>query len=309
MTCFTPCHAFTIGTEGDDGKRISRAAYIEMWKHEAMLQMSEHGIPASITLAQAILESGDGNSRLAREANNHFGIKCHDWQGKKIYHDDDARKECFRKYNNARESFEDHSVFLKRSRYLFLYELKPTDYEGWAKGLKKAGYATNPKYPELLIRIIEENQLSKYDTAKPGSKPIAKPEKAKPTKNRGNSGEIIIDISQAHAVEKSDNNINYITVPQATTVDQLARAMQVGPWQIAKYNDLSKNEAIPAGTKIYLQPKRNKSQKYATHTVVTGETLHSISQKYGVKQDRILKYSNLPESYRPRPGDVLKLRK
>src|SRR5690606_3896602 len=119
----------------------------------------------SITLAQGMLESGNGNSKLAKEDNNHFGIKCHsDWNGKKFYQDDDAKDECFRVYKNPEESFIDHSDFLvNRSRYAFLFELKPTDYKAWAKGLKEAGYATNPKYPELLIKIIEDNNLQQYD--------------------------------------------------------------------------------------------------------------------------------------------------
>src|SRR6056297_2259144 len=152
-----------VFSHGDKGERNTRSAYISTWKDEAIKQMREHGIPASITLAQAILESGDGNSELARKANNHFGIKCHGWQGQKTYHDDDKRQECFRKYRNANQSFEDHSDFLKKSRYAFLFDYEVTDYKSWAKGLKRAGYATNPKYPALLIRIIEENGLAEFD--------------------------------------------------------------------------------------------------------------------------------------------------
>jgi flagellum-specific peptidoglycan hydrolase FlgJ len=153
--------AFALNTlaESDPNKRNTRAQYIAQWKDVAIDQMEKYGIPASITLAQAILESGDGNSELARGANNHFGIKCHGWEGKKVYHDDDRRNECFRKYKNAHESFKDHSLFLQRSRYQFLFDYNITDYKSWAKGLKKAGYATNPKYPALLIRLIEENRL------------------------------------------------------------------------------------------------------------------------------------------------------
>ena len=130
--------------------------YINQWKDVAVEQMHEYGIPASITMAQGILESSYGNSMLATKANNHFGIKCHDWDGASVFKDDDKKNECFRKYNNARESFKDHSIFLSsRSRYSFLFELSTTDYKGWAKGLKKAGYATNPKYPKLLIELLE----------------------------------------------------------------------------------------------------------------------------------------------------------
>ena len=143
------------------GQKMSRPEYIEKYKELAVKQMQASGIPASIILAQACLESGDGNSRLATEGKNHFGIKCHTWEGPKIYHDDDANGECFRKYGDAEESFKDHSDFLRfRDRYRFLFELNVNDYKGWAHGLKKAGYATNPNYPQMLIKIIEEYNLS-----------------------------------------------------------------------------------------------------------------------------------------------------
>lgn len=143
---------------------MSRAEYISKYKDLAVAEMHQYGIPASITLAQGVLESGNGNSELARKSKNHFGIKCHSsWKGKKVYHDDDEAQECFRKYPTVAASYRDHSVFLQKARYANLFELAITDYKGWAKGLKKAGYATNPKYPELLIKIIEDNQLQQYD--------------------------------------------------------------------------------------------------------------------------------------------------
>lgn len=289
-------------------KRISRSEYIATWKDEAILQMRQHGIPASITLAQGILESGDGNSDLARKSNNHFGIKCHDWTGKKVYHDDDERNECFRKYSTAHQSFEDHSLFLKRSRYLFLYDYKVTDYKSWAHGLKKAGYATNPKYADLLIRIIEENKLYEYD--KEALNKNYKPNiPQKSTGKKSESESIVITLQRGKKIYTSDNNIKYTIAESATTIEKLAGQMEMGPWQIRKYNDLDKNQTIEEGDLIYLQPKRNKSKKYRTHTVATGETLHSISQKYGVKQKRILKYSGLPKDHKVKPGEVLKLRK
>tara|TARA_B100000900_G_scaffold410039_1_gene427018 strand:- start:12959 stop:13825 length:867 start_codon:yes stop_codon:yes gene_type:complete len=143
---------------------MSRTEYIFKYKDLAVAEMNQYGIPASITLSQGVLESGNGNSELARKAKNHFGIKCHSsWEGKKVYHDDDEAQECFRKYPTVAASYRDHSVFLQKARYANLFELAITDYKGWAKGLKKAGYATNPEYPELLIKIIENNQLQQYD--------------------------------------------------------------------------------------------------------------------------------------------------
>ncbi len=145
--------------------------YIDAFKAIAISEMREHRIPASITLAQGILESGSGKGRLSVEANNHFGIKCHGWAGKKIYHDDDALQECFRKYDNAKYSFQDHSNFLKKRRYAPLFNLNINDYKSWAKGLRKAGYATDKKYPEKLIAIIERYNLTQYDEVVAG-KPL-----------------------------------------------------------------------------------------------------------------------------------------
>ena len=140
-------------------------AYVENYAPIAQKEMNSYGIPASITLAQGILESGMGFGRLAVEGNNHFGIKCHrDWNGKRIYHDDDKKGECFRVYKDPEISFRDHSLFLsERSRYAFLFDIKISEYKAWAKGLKKAGYATDPKYPEKLISLIERFDLTRFD--------------------------------------------------------------------------------------------------------------------------------------------------
>jgi LysM repeat protein len=288
--------------EGDPNKRNTRAEYIAQWKDVAIDQMEKHGIPASITLAQAILESGDGNSELARGANNHFGIKCHDWQGKKVYHDDDKRNECFRKYRTAQESFDDHSIFLQKSRYRFLFDYRLTDYKSWAKGLKKAGYATNPKYPDLLIRLIEENNLTRYD--KSGSNSNAK---TKSTKSTGSSGEIVLEIQRGLQIQQSSNRIKYVIADGDYTPEALAKRMDMGLWQIKKYNDLEDSERIKKGAIVYLQPKRGKNRDYDIHTVREGETLRDVSQKYGVKIRKILKFSELPKNYKAKAGDKLKL--
>jgi LysM repeat protein len=299
--------AFLISTlaiaEGDPSKRNTRAEYIAEWKDVAIAQMEKYGIPASITLAQAILESGDGNSELARGANNHFGIKCHDWQGKKVYHDDDKRNECFRKYRNAQESFKDHSIFLQRSRYSFLFDYKVTDYKSWAKGLKKAGYATNPKYPDLLIRLIEENNLAQYD--RPGAKRNSNP--PPPNKAAEANEEIVIEIQQGLQIQQSSNRIKFVIADANYSPKALADRMDMGPWQIKKYNDLMDNETIKEGQLVYLQPKRGKNRDYDTHTVKEGETLRGISQMYGVKIKKILKHSELSPNYQIKPGDQLRL--
>lgn len=311
LSIFSALFALSLiaATGGDPQKRYTRSQYIDLWKDEAIKQMREHDIPASITLAQAILESGDGNGELARKANNHFGIKCHDWTGDKSYHDDDKRNECFRKYDEASHSFEDHSLFLKRSRYSFLYELQITDYKAWAKGLKKAGYATNPKYPALLIRIIEENNLAQYDELglnkkyKTRDTPIASEKPSSASRD-----EVVVSVGRQQTIYRSDNNIKYVISESDQSLERLAEELNLGNWQLRKYNDLESGDRIDKGERIYIQPKRNKSKNHETHIVATGETLHSISQIYGVKIKKILKHSNLPEGYKVKPGDTLKLK-
>src|SRR5690606_8696019 len=191
--------------------------YIDQYKEIAKDNMRNHGIPASITLAQGILESGSGNGRLAKEANNHFGIKCHtNWKGDTIKHDDDAAQECFRKYRHASESFKDHSLFLtSRSRYNDLFKLKKDDYEGWAKGLRKAGYATDPKYPDKLISLIERYELHQYDSEVLGKK----------SKKKEPVTEEITEVasnSNTHRVEQGDTLYN-ISKRYETTVDEIKR--------------------------------------------------------------------------------------
>lgn len=189
--------------------------YILKYNAIAMGEMRASKIPASITLAQGILESGSGKGRLSVEANNHFGIKCHGWTGKKIYHDDDASQECFRKYDCAQSSFEDHSEFLTgRSRYAKLFKLKPDDYKGWAKGLRAAGYATDRKYPEKLISLIERYNLDKYDDIILGSKPV-------------------IGIAEVNHVVVKGDTLYSLSRQYNTTVDALKRLNQLNSNEIS----------------------------------------------------------------------------
>ncbi len=186
--------------------------YIDFHKATAQKEMSLYGIPASITLAQGILESGSGKGRLSVEANNHFGIKCHGWTGKKIYHDDDAKQECFRKYKDAKYSFRDHSLFLsERKRYSKLFKLKKEDYKGWAKGLKAAGYATDRKYPQKLISLIERYKLDKYDKEVLGDTYVKyeNPVTEEQTTYTVVKGDTLYSISRAHNISvKELQNIN-----------------------------------------------------------------------------------------------------
>jgi LysM repeat protein len=279
--------------------KMSRQQYIERYSQEAVKEMHAYGIPASITLAQGILESGDGNSPLAKYANNHFGIKCHKgWNGPVFIQDDDEKNECFRKYYSAEESYRDHSLFLKsRKWYEPLFELKISDYKGWAHGLKKAGYATNPKYAELLIRLIEDHELYKYDKLKeiPSYTQQADPS----TTVKPEALDLNISLK---------NNVKFIIARKGDSVFKLAKELELAPWQIFKYNDFGKHATIHEGDVIYLQPKRNKASE-SFHIVKKGETIRSISQLHAVKMKKLYRYNNLIPGNEPAAGDTLNLRK
>jgi len=322
---------FSLSAFSTEETRLTAVDYISLWKDEAVYQMVVHRVPASITLAQGMLESGNGNSRLAVEGNNHFGIKCHsDWTGKTILEDDETRGECFRKYRDARDSFDDHSVFLKRKRYTSLFELELSDYRGWAHGLKQCGYATNPNYPQALIRLIDAHQLAQYDLigleyiarndvprrgegVSPDSKPAdnqrseQKRDVSRSRKGYDPDSPGQITITHGREVRVSANRIRYVIAISNETPESIAQSLDMGPWQIRKYNDLSRGEVIPVGSIIYLQPKRNKASE-ATHTVVAGETVGSVSQRYGVKVKRLIKYNGLTESGTLKEGQKLRLR-
>ena len=296
-------------------RKISREQYIELYKNDAIKGMHESGVPASITLAQGILESGDGNSPLAVKANNHFGIKCHsDWEGKTFKQDDDAKNECFRKYHSVYDSFKDHADFLStRKRYAFLFEYDVTDYKKWAHGLKQAGYATNPKYPALLIKIIEENNLAQYDKMQYHSEEEIVADKKESKSQKTNKQEVIKEekniptVASSTNVKLSDNNIKYVIAKKGDSYFKIAEENQMGLWQILKYNDLEKNQQPKPGDVVYLQPKRSKS-KVAAHRVKPGETAWDVSQTYGVKLDIVYKKNNLNQYSKLSPGTVLTLR-
>lgn len=279
-------------------RRTSRTEYINRWKDEAVSQMMTYGIPASITLAQGILESADGNSPLAKYANNHFGIKCHDWTGETFIQDDDAKNECFRKYEDAQGSYRDHSLFLKeKSRYAFLFDYTPTDYKNWAHGLKKAGYATNSQYAYRLIQIIEENELYKYDKTETFARKEVKPEK-----------DAVATITvEAREVKIHENNIRFVLAKKGDTAFKLAKEFEMGLWQIYKYNDLGGKDEIKEGDVIYLQPKRNKAN-VNLHQVKQGETMRDISQKYGIKLKKLYKKNNIERGKEPVAGTTLYLK-
>ena len=267
-------------------------AYINKYKDMAISNMSKSGVPASITLAQGMLESDYGRSRLAVQANNHFGIKCNNgWQGATIIHDDDERNECFRRYRSAEESFNDHSNFLTSSlRYRNLFNLDPQDYKGWARGLREAGYATNPNYANILIRIIEENELWRYDQA-----------------NRGNARSAAVPDRASRVRE--NNRIRYIVVNESDTRESIKRDFNLKIWKLSKYNELESNFNPRPGQILYLQPKRNKAEAGKNvHNVVSGDSMYSISQQYGIKIKKLYEMNRMSAMDIPRVGDRLWLR-
>ncbi|MCB8964340.1 MAG: glucosaminidase domain-containing protein [Bacteroidales bacterium] len=287
--------------------KISRQEYISKYADIAIRQMKQYGVPASIILAQGMLESDNGNSSLAVKANNHFGIKCHkDWNGPTMYHDDDRRNECFRKYKNSEGSYMDHSLFLRGGRrYATLFDLESTDYKGWARGLKKAGYATNPKYADMLIKIIEENELYNFD------KGVAVAVES-PRKGTGQLVDVdgfAIDIYNARQVF-TRNRIKYIVVKAGDTFYSLTKELSLMPWQIYKYNELAEDSILQIGQEIYIQPKRRRAERnHAVHTVDTGETMHSISQMYGVRLKSLYRKNRMRVGEEPEVGQTINLRK
>ncbi len=269
--------------------------YFDTYQDIAIEQMVKYKIPASITLAQGVLESGAGRSELSQNSNNHFGIKCNGWTGRKAYHDDDARNECFRAYDNVYESYRDHSIFLRTSqRYRRLFDLKITDYKGWARGLKACGYATNPAYASKLIEIIEVYQLYRFDTAK-------KPDKFQLRQiERG-------DMRHVYAFNKN----YYVLARQGDTYRSLSKEVGVSYRKLARYNERDKNDVLEEGEVVWLEKKARKAPKEYKgyiHRVAPGESMYSISQKYGIRLKYLYKMNHFAPDYQIRVGDFIRVR-
>lgn len=306
----------TLEAQGPDEAWSIREEYVRKHRHLAISEMKTSHIPASIKLAQALLESGAGRSDLARLANNHFGIKCHkEWNGPSILNDDDKPKECFRKYNNVEESYRDHSEFLKtRQRYSNLFTLNIYDYKAWAYGLKNAGYATNPVYPERLIKLIEEHRLYLYDKdsilmAETIPEPIAEP----PLPDTLRTAETPALITSAGTSEEgrviySNNNVRYIICRAGDTQPRLAQEFDLYSWQIADFNELADDAPLTPGQVIYLERKRRKADT-DFYLVKPGDDMHSISQKFAIRLNRLYKLNRLSTGMPPQPGDTIWMRK
>lgn len=319
----------------------SQADYIQKWSEVAINNMKTYKIPASITLAQGSLESGNGNSPLAVEGNNHFGIKCSNWDGAKIYFDDDKKGECFRKYSSAADSYRDHSLFLSgKERYASLFDLNIRDYKAWAKGLKKAGYATDPQYAYRLIEIIEKNKLYEFDyqvdtpedelkgtemlvnevnqesensTVKHSSRKKTTAHAATSESRTLNS--LKIDVAYLntapHQKKEHENKVSYIVARKGDTYYKIAKEYDMAMWQLYRYNDFeAKKDLLEEGDIVYLEPKRNKSrEKNAVYVAKSTMQLCQISQQEGIKLKKIMKLNmNLSEQQAVQKGQKVLLR-
>lgn len=312
--CRTSKPFVSSGADNADAK-----SYINRFGSLAVSEMKRTGVPASITLAQGMIESDFGRSTLTRDGNNHFGIKCHDdWMGPVIRHDDDRRNECFRSYSRPEDSFYDHSDFLKSTpRYAALFDLPRTDYKGWARGLQRAGYATNPDYANMLIRKIEENNLYYYDT---GKQPQAISALALPKEDNSYPSQektpTYVHPQPAGAPVKEtvqrvheNNRIQYIIVKAGETAFMIENEFQLLKWELSKYNEMESGFTPLEGQILYLQPKRDKAEPgEEVHVAINGDTMYSISQKYGVKVKKLYEYNRMSETSEPVAGDKIYLR-
>jgi LysM repeat protein len=301
--------------------KSSEEDYIDRYKDIAIKEMKRTGVPASITIAQGIIESDCGRSVLAREANNHFGVKCHnDWNGPTMRYDDDRKNECFRKYSKVEDSYRDHSDFLKSgSRYSFLFQIETNDYKSWAKGLKKAGYATNPDYANMLIRKIEQYSLWNLDK---GINIAYKQEKAvtattdsisvRPALSlsekmpAGNANIFVVTREQRI---KENNRIQYIVVKDGDTKERVENEFQLLKWELAKYNELKNDFVLTPGQILYLQPKRDKAEPGKEYYyAVSGDTMYTISQQFGIRLKKLYEMNRMAENSQPSPGEKIWLR-
>lgn len=275
--------------------------YINQYKDLAIREMLQYRIPASITLAQAVFESGAGRSRLARLGNNHFGIKCHDWTGRTIAEDDDALGECFRAYDHPLQSFEDHSKFLvNSSRYRKLFSLSMQDYRGWAHGLKACGYATNPRYAYKLIELIELYKLYVYDSARSYDHAMVE--------YSGNQT-VVNQAKPLHPIAIFNKNY-YIRARRGDTFKLIGEEIGVSYKKIAKYNERDKDDALTEGEIIFLKKKRKrapKAFKNRPHIVKNGESLYIIAQIYGMRLSSLYKLNDFTPDHTIHVGDVVRV--
>ncbi|HXS57402.1 MAG TPA: glucosaminidase domain-containing protein [Hanamia sp.] len=281
--CFFECAA----------QNMTAQEYIQQYKDLAINEMKRMGVPAAITLAQGLLETENGNSDLLKASNNHFGIKCKStWTAETVSHDDDAPGECFRKYKTAEDSYRDHSNFLRgNSRYDFLFKLDPSDYKGWAYGLRKAGYATNPRYPEILIKNIEDNNLQQYTLE--GLKEVARFDATKYSDDpEKKDSENVNQTASVAPVSLTINGAKALYVPKGTSLLAVATENHINLEKLLSINDLTKDGLLDKGQYIFVEKKKKEGE---TDFCISkpGETLYDISQKYGVVLQNLYAYNQL----------------
>lgn len=304
--------------------------YIQKYAHIAVSEQAKFGIPASITLAQGLLESGAGKSELALKSNNHFGIKCHTgWTGERTYHDDDAEQECFRKYKNVSESYDDHSLFLtSRPRYADLFSLKATDYKGWAHGLKKAGYATDPNYANKLIKIIEDYGLhqldtqgslgsgyqmvtekeSDFNTNNQNSKTTDRKRNVRKNKRKAATAMGYVPAYRQHEVERT-NGVRCVIAQAGDTYASIADEFDLRESDLLRFNDLNSVQQLEQGEKVYLAPKKAKAPKgNSYYQVKAGDTARDISQRYGIRLKKLYDLNGMSYKQGVKIGQSLRLR-
>jgi len=303
-------------------------AYVEKYKEIAISEMQRTGVPAAITLAQGILESKYGESDLSKESNNHFGIKCKlDWNGEKVYHDDDLRQECFRKYNTVEASYKDHSDFLKsRPHYSSLFSLNPTDFQAWAYGLKKAGYATERDYPEMLIKVINDYNLNQYTVIALNKAPnsvdssLTKTAIEKITitttivEDEKDELETVTKTTDKKVTVEnypkglfSINGCKVIYASEGTSMLALAQQNNITLAKILEINDLDEVQILDKNQLIFLERKQKKGTT-DFHIAVANESLHDIAQKEGVRMDMLVEYNSTHKKLNPLLGEKVYLR-
>ena len=301
--------------------QMTREEYIEKYKNIAIAHMEHYGIPASITMAQGILESSNGNSPLSRSSNNHFGIKCKkDWTGEKVYHDDDEKGECFRKYPSVEASYRDHAEFLDKSpRYDSLFVYSSTDYRSWARGLKAAGYATAPDYAERLVRIIEENKLFLLDqengqtlyAESHGALPIEESEMPAMGSEDGvnpDAFRVTINAHRGYNVYRT-NNVCYILAKEGDRYEHIASLFAVSAKSLRRYNDVEPSAQPEKGDIIFIERKRKAWEgNVLLHTVRHDESLHQVAQAYGIRMRSLAKLNRLKPEAKLINGQTLKVR-
>ncbi|NLO68029.1 MAG: LysM peptidoglycan-binding domain-containing protein [Bacteroidales bacterium] len=295
---------FNVVPEAYSQVETLRTDFIKKYSQWAVNEMHYSGIPASITMAQALLESQYGTSELAVNANNHFGIKCQSpWSGKTYQYQDDDDNTCFRHYDSVWESWRDHSHFLMyRPRYAFLFDLDSHDYEGWAHGLKKAGYATNPQYAHLLIKLIRDYNLQQLDSMLPDLPSLAIgtytaipneiPERGSPVQR------ILLR-----------NRVEFVVAGEGDNIRKLTKELKLMRWEIRRYNEIPRGQDIKPGDVIYIQPKRRQAEHgYVSHRIEAGETMYSISQDYGIKLKALYRMNRMDYGMEPAVGEMIWLR-